>query len=599
MKYKSIPELFITKAQRFGEKTLVRYQKRANSELESISWNEIYDQVESISLGLAKLGAKAKDNIGLLSITNQKWMCCDLAVLSLGACTVPLYHNSSEDAIFHIINHAQLDYVFVHNKIQLQKIRSNFDKLENLKYVIVLEDRGDIPKNQPRIITLDDILRIGEKERKDKPNLFQEQIKKINDDDLATIIYTSGTTGIPKGVPLTHKNCLLAALSIYEYVPLHGKHRMLSFLPLAHVFERVCGEFYGLDQGVTFVYCPIPEDIPKLLHTEKITMMLVVPRILEKMYAKIMGELQKQPEMIKDTILKAIDFGINYHKKKIANKPISFLENIAYTTAKKTLLAKIKNKLAPHLEFFVSGGAPLNHEISYFFKAIGIEILEGYGLTETAAPLTVNPLLRNKTGTVGIPFGHFDLKLGSDKEILCQGPSLFPGYYKDEAATNECIIDGWFHTGDLGEFDDEGYLKIIGRKKDLLITAGGKNVAPTKIEHKLCQSNFINQVVVLGDRERYLAALVVIDQDYLYKRNKDSETKMDLSGKLSENADLHELIRNEIDKHSLGLDNFETIKKFAILDEELSIDGGELTPTMKVKRNVVNEKYSELIKTLF
>ena len=589
MKYKNLAELFITKAQRFNEKTLIRYQKRPNDELTSISWAESYDKVESISLGLAKLGAKAKDNIGLLAITYHKWLFCDLAILSLGASTVPLYHNCSEETILYIIEHAELEYVFVRNKIQLQKIRAHFDKLEKLKYVIVLEDRGDIPKNQPKIITLDDIIRIGDHEKKNQADLFKERIKAIQEEDIATIIYTSGTTGIPKGVPLTHKNCLSAALSIYEYVPLHDKHNTLSFLPLAHVFERICGQFYGLDQGVTFTYCDKAESIPKFLKHENITMMLVVPRILEKMHNQITLEIDKQAELVQDTIYKALDFGVNYHKKKLRKEKITFLEHLAYTAAKATILNNIKNKLSPSLEFFVTGGAPLDPQILYFFMAIGIDIHEGYGLTETTAPLTVNPRLASKPGTVGIPFGHFDLKIAQDNEILCKGPSLFSGYYKDEAASKEAIIDGWFHTGDLGEFDEEGYLKIIGRKKDLLITAGGKNIAPIKIEQKLCQSHFISQAVVVGDRERYLAALLTLDkiavEEWVHERKEDS--------------DVYEHINKEVQQINASLNNYETIKKFAILDQELSIEAGELTPTLKIKRNVVNEKYAETIQGLF
>ncbi len=599
MKYKSLAELFLTKAQRFGEKTLVRYLKRPHNELFKISWLEILDRVEKLSLGLERLGAKAKDNIGLLSVTYHDWLVCDFAILCLGAVTVPLYHNSSEESIEYITQHAELRYVFVRNKIQLQKLRAHFHNFPNLEYVIVMEDKGDIPRNEPKIITLDDVIRIGEHEKKKFPEKFKDTVKAVQPEDLATIIYTSGTTGVPKGVPLTHENVLVAALSFFEYVPLHEDHVQLTFLPLAHVFERICGQIYGIDQGVTFTYCEQPEKIPYLLKNADITMMLVVPRILEKIYAKVMNEIAKQPDLTRNAIMAAIEFGVNVQRKKANKKPIEFLENMAYSAAKATLLNKIKQGIAPKLSIFVTGGAPLNPEISFFFEAIGITVLEGYGLTETTAPLTVNPLLANKPGTVGIPFGHFKIRLEEDGEIICQGPALFKGYYKDEEETKTAIIDGWFHTGDLGEFDSEGYLQIVGRKKDLIITAGGKNIAPSHIEHKLSQSPFINQVVVLGDKERYLAALIVLEKEAIVKWARENSLGIDAQTSLNDNEAIVHLIEKEIYRLSSELASYETVKKFLILDEELSVEGGELTPTLKVKRKVVAQKYADKIKALF
>ncbi|NBV99690.1 MAG: hypothetical protein EBR67_09345 [Proteobacteria bacterium] len=457
MKYKSLAELFLTKAQRFGEKVLVRYFKRPQRELQELTWIEVLEKVEKVSLGLERLGAKPKENIGLLAITCHDWLVCDFAILCMGACTVPLYHNSSEETIEHITIHASLRYVLVRNKIQLQKLRANFHKFPLLEYVIVIEDKGDIPRNEPKIITLDDVIRIGEQEKKKHPDKFRENIKAIQPDDLATIIYTSGTTGIPKGVPLTHKNVLIAALSFFEYVPLGEQHVQLTFLPLAHVFERICGQIYGIDQGVIFTYSEQAEQIPYLLKNADITMMLVVPRILEKIYAKVMNEISKQPEMVRKTIRAAIDFGVEFQKKRANKKPVTFLENLAYSVAKSTILNKIKQNIAPKLSIFLTGGAPLSSEISFFFEALGITVLEGYGLTETTAPLTANPLLANKPGTVGIPFGHFKVKIADDGEIICQGAALFQGYYKDGKRENE--YKSWYPTGQLLEhmiYDKDG-----------------------------------------------------------------------------------------------------------------------------------------------
>lgn len=599
MKYQNLLELFLKRAAKYSNKTMMRYQKRFDKPFSYFTWNEIQYRVTNISLGLQELGVKKATNVGLLSITCHHWLPCDFAILALGAVTVPLYHNATPDAIEYIVNHAELEVVIVHDKIQLQKIRQVWDRLPNLKYAVVMEDRGDIPENDPKILTLDHLEKLGQEQFRKDPKFLSHQVPKIYADDIASIIYTSGTTGVPKGVVLTHKNILVAALSFYEYVPLEEGMKTLSFLPLAHVFERIASEMYGIDQGVVFHFCEKIEHLPKLLIQSECQLMDVVPRILEKIQEKVLLKVSQASKLQQRVFNEAIAVGVEWAKRKIQRKKISWQLELKYSLAKKMVLDKVKAQIAPNVKIFVVGGAPFSMDTAYFFKAIGFNVVEGYGLTETSAPITVNPPWANKPGTVGIPFRHFDLKIADDGEIICKGDSVFQGYYKDQKATDEVLHEGWFYTGDLGAIDEEGYLTITGRKKDLIITAGGKNVSPVLVENTLLQSKYLTQVVVLGDREKYLAALVVINEEEinLWLQNENIHFPDDL--KVQNLIQVQDLIESQINKFNQDLMQYEQVKAFHILDHELTVDSGELTPTLKVKRNVVRKRYADIIKPLF
>ena len=599
MKYKNLPDLFNKKCDRYSNKVFIRYKTRSSQPLQDLTWEATRDKIEALALGLKKLGIEKGDNVGLLSMTNHHWLACDFGILSLGAVTVPLYHNSTTESVQYIVKHCEAKVVIVRNKIQLQKLRSCWECLPSLQYVIVMEDRGDIPSNDPRILTLDEILNIGKDEVKKTPKAVRDNIKNIHLDDIASIIYTSGTTGTPKGVVLSHRNILVAALSFYQYVPLEEGYRLLSFLPLAHVFERIASEMYGIDQGCIFSYCERVEDLPRMLIETDCNLMNVVPRILEKMHAKIMNKVSMQSSIKQKIFNEALAIGLEYARKKADKERITWDLELKYNVAFNAVLGKVKKQIAPDLRIFVVGGAPFSRELNLFYMALGFTVVEGYGLTETSAPITVNPPWANKPGTVGIPFKHFDLKIAEDGEIICRGDSVFKEYYKEPEATQEVIIDGWFHTGDLGAIDQEGYLTITGRKKDLIITAGGKNVSPTRVEEALFKSKYLNQIVILGDKEKYLAALVVLDEVEIKAWLESQKISPEQGTHYERLPEVQELIEEEIAKNSQNLSSYEQIKAFHILKDELTIENGELTPTLKVKRNVIREKYADIIKPLF
>lgn len=599
MKYKNLPDLFFKRAEKYSNKVLMKYKTRRGSDFKELTWIETRRTVEEIAAGLKKLGIETGDNVGLLSQTCHHWMPCDFAILSLGAVTVPFYHNATSESVTYIINHAEIEIIIVRDKIQLQKIRSMWSSLKTLKYAIVMVDLGDIPVNDPKILTLTEVMKIGREELLHDPTLIQRNIDQIDLKNVASIIYTSGTTGIPKGVVLSHKNFLIAALSFYQFVPLEDTYTFLSFLPLAHIFERVASEMYGIDQGVVFSYCERTEDLPAMLVDSHCDIINVVPRILEKLHDKILNEVSKQSPLKQKLFNGALDVGIEYAKKKIAKEHISWDLEVKYNAAKSLVLGKVKAKIAPNLRYFVVGGAPFSAEMVYFFAAFEFGVIEGYGLTETSAPISVNPPWANKPGTVGIPFKHFEVKISEDGEILCKGDSVFLEYYKDPKATAEAIINGWFHTGDLGEFDEDGYLKITGRKKDLIITAGGKNVAPTRVEEALLKSRYLTQAVVFGDKQKYLAALLVLNEHEINEWLKEQKINRTAGEPIEAMKEVYDFIQRQIEINLRTLDGFEQVKAFHLMDHEFTIDSGELTPTLKVKRNVVRDRYKDLIEPLF
>ena len=600
MKYRNLADLFFKRAEANLKKVLMRHKVHPNRPLVNSTWREVKVKVEEIAAGLEQLGIKKGDMVGLLSESCQHWLPCDFGILSLGACTVPMYHNSTSDSIEYIVQHAELQIVIVRNKIQLQKLRAAWSRLPLLRYVIVMDDKGDIPVNDPKILVLEELRKIGAAELKKDPYIIEKKIAEVGLDDPASIIYTSGTTGEPKGVVLSHRNFLVAALSFYQYVPLDENTNMLSFLPLAHIFERVASQIYGIDQGVVFTYCESVEALPKLLIESECNMMNVVPRILEKMHTKIMLSVSQLNPVSRKAFEKALELGIEYAKKRMAKEEISWVLELKHSVAQSMILSKVKEKIAPQLKVFVVGGAPFSKDLAYFFLALGFTVVEGYGLTETSAPITVNPPWANRPGTVGLPFTHFELEIADDGEILCRGDSVFKEYYKRPEDTAEAIDkEGWFHTGDLGSFDAEGYLSITGRKKDIIITAGGKNVAPQKVEEILLHSPYFNQIVILGDQEKYLAALIVLNEHRVKGYLKEKNINILVDKKLSAVTEVNNLIEMEITKLSANLARYEQVKAFHILDNELTIEAGELTPTLKIKRNVIRAKYREFIKPLF
>jgi len=595
----NIPEQFIDQVKKNPDKTAFQHRLRRNTPYKSITWDSVNRIVIETSLGLKRLGLKKGDNVAILSATRYEWAIADLAILSLGAVVVPLYPTLGDHAVNYILNDSKSRYIFIEDKGQLQKIRSQWKDLPHIEFAIVLSDLGDLPVNDSRIITFKNLKDLGKLSLSKEPTSIESSIKSIKREDIASIIYTSGTTGNPKGVVLTHNNFLSVVQSTNKAMPLKHSDKFLSFLPLSHVFERVGGLHFAISRAVPICFCSSMDQIAPALKDSGATIMLVVPRLLEKMYSKININLNLQTGFKK----KLIDWAFKVGKKIFSkNAKLSVSEALIYypqyLLADRLVFFKIRKSIAPTLRCFISGGAPLSKDIAEFFFIIGIKVLEGYGLTETSAPATVNRLDDFKLGTVGLPLENIQIQIAQDGEILIKGPTVFSGYYKNDQATKEAFKDGWFCTGDIGVLDREGFLKITDRKKDIIVSSAGKNIAPQNIENAVKTSDFISNVIVIGDKRKYLSALIALDRQHLEDFIKQNNIPDDTSD-LVNNSKIIELIDEEIKVKLSDFADYEQIRKFTILPNDFTIETGELTPTLKVKRKFVEEKYKGIIDAMY
>ncbi|MBI4387879.1 MAG: long-chain fatty acid--CoA ligase [Candidatus Omnitrophica bacterium] len=413
---------------------------------------------------------------------------------------------------------------------------------------------------------------------------------------MATIIYTSGTTGPPKGVMLTHANFLQNCVDSMDAISLGERDTTLSFLPLSHVFERMAGFYFPIMCGATIAYAENMNTVPQNLREVKPTIACAVPRVYEKVYARVADTIEHSPPFLQKLIRWAIEIGHRSIPFRLAGRCLPPFLWLCYQFAKVLVFQKLKRQLGGRLRFFISGGAPLPKKLGEFFFAAGIYILEGYGLTETSPVISVNRLNQLKFGTVGVPLAQVETRIASDGEIIVRGPSVMLGYYQNPQATAEVIREGWFHTGDIGQFDSEGFLMITDRKKDIIVTSGGKNLSPQNIENLLLRSRAIQQAVVIGDQHNYLVALIVPNFTYFFEQS-------DLKGRTNEEVSqlplVNEFVRQEIDRETAELASYEKIKYFCLLPRELTQENGELTPTLKVKRKVVGERYGRLIEAMY
>lgn len=598
MKYKNIPEQFISNAKANLNKVAFQYRLRRTAPYKSISCDDSIRMVTEVAFGLKQLGLEKGDNVAILSGTRYEWAISDLAILAAGAVVVPIYPTLGDHAVNYILNNSECKFVFLEDKGQLQKIRAQWGELPHIKYAIVYADMGDLPENDSRIVTYKKLKDFGKLTFSKEPHFLENTIKSLNREDIASIIYTSGTTGNPKGVVLTHGNILSVVSSIKKALPINSSDKFLSFLPLSHVFERVGGLHFAISTCSPTVYCSSIDQIGPSLKDSGATIMLVVPRLLEKIYSKVNSGFQSQVGFKKALVSWGMSVGKEHFSENKKNIVKTMLLKVQYFIADKILFTKIRNSIAPKLRYFISGGAPLSREIAEFFCILGLRVLEGYGLTETSAPVSVNRMNKFKLGTVGIPFDDVNIKIAEDGEILIKGPGVFSMYYKNEVATKETFKDGWFCSGDIGVFDQEGFLKITDRKKDLIVNSAGKNIAPQNIENTIKTSNYISNIVVIGDKRKYLSALVTLDNIEVQKYTNEHQLNIDPLD-FVKNPKIISLIDEEIKIKIADFADYEQIRKFTILENDFTIESGELTPTLKVKRKFVEQKYKSLIDAMY
>jgi len=593
MNEKNIPEMFVHRYDRFKGRTALKVKH--NGIYEDISWEELFETVCSLSLALFELGIRKDDKIAILSESRPEWMYADMAILSLGAVSVPIFPTYRKREIEYIINHSEARTIIISDKKQWLKIEQLYQRYSDTLKVISF-DQIEEEQQIDDIYTL--LNRCKQLDTAAK-NQFNRRISRIQSEDLATIIYTSGTTGPPKGVMLTHENFLSNCRAASKAIPALNGYTALSVLPLSHVFERLAGYYMYLYIGVVVAFAEGLTTLQQNFKEIKPHVATLVPRIFEKYYHRIMGNVSAQPRIAQAVFSWALHVGKKKYILELKKNKIPILMRIASYFANLLVYNKIKEAFGGRVKFFLSGGAKLSRDIARFFYAANILIIEGYGLTETSPVVSVNRVDNNKFGSVGQPLEGVEVKLAADGEILVKGPNVMRGYFKDEGATANAIKDGWFYTGDIGVIDEYGFLKITDRKKDIIVSSGGKNIAPQNIENMLKANCFINQAFICGDGEKYLAALLVPDFEQLYQFAEQNSIAYSSVNELTDNKSVLQQYKEVIDEINSELADYERIKRFTLLSDEFSTEKDELTPTLKLKRNVVNIHYKEMINKMY
>ncbi|RJP62340.1 MAG: long-chain fatty acid--CoA ligase [Ignavibacteriales bacterium] len=596
--FKTIPELFIILTEEFSkvaEHPLLK-TKSAGQWID-ISYQQFGEETESFALGLQSLGLKHGDRLAIISENRPEWVYADMATIGLGAIDVPLYPSLTSDTVEFILNNCEATGIVASNKFQLNKILKIKPNLKYLKFIIIMNEK-DMVTGQPNLYTFKEIQERGRKLKISSPFLFRESMKYVKENDLCTIIYTSGTTGEPKGVMLTHKNIISNVMAASESIPFSKSDTFLSFLPLCHIFERMAGYYTAFSSGAMVAYAESIEAVANNMIEIKPTIITTVPRLFERIYSKIRKNVESQPEKKQKIFNWAVGVGREYALAKKADK-VSIGLSLKHKAADTLVFKTLREKTGGKLRFFVSGGAALPRELGEFFEAVGIIILEGYGLTESSPVIAVNRLDDFKFGTVGKVFPGVEVKIASDGEILARGPNIMQGYYKNKKETEQVLKDGWLYTGDIGVFDAEGFLMITDRKKHLFKTSTGKYIAPTPIENLFLASKYIDQFVLIGDRRMYLSALIVPDFEAIKEYADSNKIPYNNVDELTENAEIYQLIEKDLEQFQKQLANYERVRKFVLLDKPFTIETGEITPSLKVKRKVIEERYGGLIDRMY
>jgi long-chain acyl-CoA synthetase len=584
----TVADLLPQAVEKFGSGPAIRFKDDTGAWV-TRSFAEVGETVRKLSLGLIDLGIDKGDKVSILANTRPEWTYFDFAALTAGAIVVPIYQTNSPEECRYVLENSDAKAVVVEDAEQLQKVREVRDSLPQLEHVILIEGDAD------DAIAMDEIAARGE--TRDVAE-WERRYASVTPEDVCTFIYTSGTTGPPKGCVISHGNYRAMLDMTRKAQVLDPGQTAYLFLPLAHSFALLI-QLGGFDIGGVLAYWERdPLKIVPNLAEVKPHYFPSVPRIFEKIYTTVTSDVEKAGGIKKLMFDWAVGVGRRMRESERSGRSPGFVLQRQYDLADRLVLSKIRNVFGGNIQQCVTGAAPINPEILRFFDAAGILILEGYGMTETSTAATISTPDAFKFGTVGRPFEGCEIKIASDGEVLVEGPNIFQGYYKNEEATNETIVDGWLHTGDIGELDSDGYLRITGRKKDIIITAGGKNITPSNLEADIKQHPLVSQCVVVGDRRPYLVALVTLDPEEAVKHAQENDLPEDPEA-LAGNAEVKAAIMAHVDQVNGKVARVEQIKKIEILPRDLTQEGGELTPTMKVKRNVVADKYAEQIESLY
>ena len=569
-----------------------------------LSSSDILEQCRAISLGLQALGVRPGDRVGIVCESRPEWHLADLAILTARAITVPVYPTLSASQTRFILNDAGVSVAVVSDGVQLGKLREVAAMLPGLQTVVVVLAPDSMPESAaggPAVVTMADVLANGRRQLQQDPGLdrrFEDQARSVVPSDVATIIYTSGTTGAPKGVMLTHGNIMSNVIATNAVLKVTPDDVALSFLPLSHTFERTATYLY-LYAGASVVFAESLQTIARDLARVAPTVMAGAPRVFEKFHHAVVDGVAATPALRRRLFGWALGVGRSVSQARLDGRTPPWRALLLAPLANALVWRKVRARTGGRIRAMVSGSAPLARSTAEFFFAVGLPLIEGYGLTESAPVITVNPLDAPRLGTVGRVISGVEIKIADDGEILARGPNIMRGYYNRPYDTAAALVDGWLHTGDIGQIDSDGYLSITDRKKDLIVTSGGKNIAPQPIQQRLKSSPLVSDAIIIGDRRNFPAALIVPDFDAIEAELREHGRPPGTHEQLAVRPDVHALFQRLLDQINLELAQFEKIKRFALLPSEMTIEGGELTPTLKLRRSVVEERWAAVIEQLY
>ncbi len=595
-----------TIAQVFASAVAARGKKIALRQKEfglwrEMTWADLGVAVREIGMGLVALGLEAGDVVSILSNTRQEWTMADLAAISAGGVGNGIYPTDAPVQCEYLLTDSRSKFVFVEDEEQLDKVLEVRSRVSSLLKIIVIDMEGLARFSDPQVMSLEALRALGREHDAKNPGLWDQRLQSRKADDLAILVYTSGTTGKPKGAMLSHENILTAVAGLStEALAQNGDDERMCFLPLCHVAERVGGQFTAVAAGSILNFVENPETVPENVREIAPTVFFAVPRIWEKFYSAVMIRLSESTALQKMLYGWAIEQGRSATEKMIAGEAIPFSLKLKVRLGRFLALNNVRKSIGIHkCRFLVTGAAPISPDLIRWYFALGIPMLEVWGMTETSGAGSYVRPDRIKPGSIGKPAGMINMKISPEGEILAQGKTIFMGYLNMPEKTAETVRDGWLHTGDVGLQDNEGYFKITDRMKDIIITAGGKNVTPSEIENELKFSPYITDAVVIGDKRPFLTALIMIDQENVEKFAQDRDIPFSNYASLCRAPQVLELINTELERVNKKFARVEQVKTFRLIEQQLTAEDEELTPTMKLKRSFVQKKYAELIDTMY
>lgn len=566
-----------------------------------ITWTEYAEQVRAVANALLALGLARGERVAVMGENRPEWIYSDLAIQAAGGTTTGIYATSSPEQVHYILGHSEARIIIVEGEEQLDKVLEVRARLPKLAHIIVMDPEGLRTFHDPMALLFDDIVRLGQRHAKQHPTLLDERLASLDADDIALFLYTSGTTGPPKGAMLTHRNLVWALqTNSRALIPATDRDELLSFLPLAHIAERSFSVTLAVYCGYTVNFAENLDTVPQNLREVRPTIFFAVPRIWEKLHSGVLLTMLEADWPKRIAFALAVRLGHAYAQRKLTKRSIPPWLALGYAGAQASVLLPLRHQIGlDRVRIALSAAAPISPDILRFFWSLGVEIREIYAQTEGTGVATAHPIGDVTLGTVGKPVAGVEVRLAPDGEILVRGPNVFNGYFKDPELTAQTVVDGWLHSGDVGEFDAAGNLCLTDRKKDIFINAYGKNIAPQYIENKLKFSPFINDAIVIGDGRKYLVALIVIDEENVARWAQDQRVPYTTFTDLSQSLQVRKLIGVEVDAVNRTLSSPEQVKKFALLPKRLYPEDGEVTPTMKVKRKIIMEKFGSMIGDLY